>query len=435
MGRALFWWGLAGLVATIVGALGPWAEILGVTVDGIHDEVVLILASVSGAALLASAGWRRTALATLSMLGALGCCVAILHALADRHVLAGGPTDGFAVHPEWGIWLALAGSVSVVIASGAIVAGTARAGGVAPFPYGSRRAAKARSRAHQADRAPAQDASARGATRELFWERAKSMTPYVAVEQRGDVFLLPTSIDSKLFVRADRSEFAVLDRACAVLRRAGRLRENGAIVDVGAHIGTTTIHGLIQQGFERAVAIEPDPDHVPLLRANIALNGLDERVTVIAAGASDCARQRAFEPGTKGRDRRRWMKGRLVEEPSGTAITVETVTLDDLADADVVDPEHTGLLWFDCSRCEEAALRSADAFLARRVPIVFTLRKETLRESSPLLRRLRDTYEYAVDLRYPTLADPAETWAPTVLRIEELPALHLRRKLTDMLVY
>ena len=276
-----------------------------------------------------------------------------------------------------------------------------------------------------------------GQARAAFWQLAQSMTPYVAVEYRDDVFVLPTAIDGKVFVNAGRrSDLVVLERACAILRDARRLAGKETIVDVGAHIGTTTIPALTHHGFVRALAIEPDPAHLPLLRANIALNGLEEKVTVIAAGVSDTDReQQPFVQGSRKEGAYRWMKGRLAEEPSPDAVSVETVALDGLAEAGIVDPTTTGLLWFDCGRCEEQALRSASLFLEHRVPLVFTLRQRQFTEPGPLLDRLRETYEHAVDLRSPSLADPVSEWAPTFRPIDDLATLPEGKKITDVLVF
>jgi len=45
------------------------------------------------------------------------------------------------------------------------------------------------------------------------------MAPFVVMEHRDDVFVLPTAIDPKLFVKGGRSDFVVLERACAVLHK------------------------------------------------------------------------------------------------------------------------------------------------------------------------------------------------------------------------
>jgi FkbM family methyltransferase len=270
---------------------------------------------------------------------------------------------------------------------------------------------------------------------EEFWALAKAMTPYVAAQHHGIVYILPTKVGPKLFVNGGRSEFVVLQRACAILVDAGRLEGKETIVDVGAHIGTTSIAALTNHGFVRAVAIEPDPDHLPLLRANVALNGLDEKVTVIAAAMSDTAGRRQFNQGSRSEGADRWMKGRLAEKPLATAVAVETVALDALAEAGILDPAKLGLLWFDCSSCEKEALRSASAFLEHRVPLVFTLRRGQFSPASPLLARLRDTYEHMVDLRSPSLAEPVSAWTPTFRPVEDLVTLPEGKKLTDVLLF
>ena len=262
------------------------------------------------------------------------------------------------------------------------------------------------------------------------------MTPYVAVDRDGLVILLPTAIDAELFLASGRrSDLVVVERACSVLRSAGRLAGGETIVDVGAHIGTTTISALQHHGFAQAIAIEPDPRHLPLLRANVALNGVHDRVLVIAAGLSDRRRRQSFRQGTRKEGAYRWMKGRLVEEPSPGAIAVDTVTLDSLAEEGVADPSATGMLWFDCGSCEEYALDSASAFLGRRVPIVSTLRRRQTAEPTPLLAHVRANYEHVVDLRSPSLADPVSSWTPTLRPIDDLGALPERKKITDVLVF
>ncbi len=247
---------------------------------------------------------------------------------------------------------------------------------------------------------------------------------------------MPTEVDAKLFANGGRSDFVVLERACAILSDAGRLDGKESIVDVGAHVGTTSIAALVNHGFVRAVAIEPDPAHLPLLRANIALNGLHERVAVIEAAMSDDRRrEQPFLQGSRKEASYRWMKGRLVEERAPGAVAVDTVSLDGLAADAVVDPATTGLLWFDCSGCEQQALRASSAFLEHRVPLVLTLRRGQFTESTPLLERLQSIYEHVIDLRSPNLADPITAWAPTLRPVHDLVLLPEGKKLTDVLVF
>jgi FkbM family methyltransferase len=262
------------------------------------------------------------------------------------------------------------------------------------------------------------------------------MTPYVAADHRGIVYLVPTSVEPKFFLDDGRAEFVVLERACRVLRDLGRLAEGQTFVDVGAHIGTTSLTAVATHGFARAVAIEPDPAHLPLLRANVALNQLGDRVVVVAGAMSDSRRQeQAFQQGSRKQDRTRWMKGRLVDDGSETSVRVDTLSLDGLVEDGAIDPDATGLLWFDCAGCEGRALQTATTFLERGVPLVITVRRNQFAEPTPLLERLQTTYDRAIDLRSPRLADPVSTWSPTVRPVEDLAVLPEDKKLTDVLVY
>ena len=77
-----------------------------------------------------------------------------------------------------------------------------------------------------------------------------------------------------------------LDATIALARAHGRLPDGGVFVDVGANIGTMTIYALLSGTFERAIAVEPDPGNLDILRRNLEANGLTEKVTVIEAAAS-----------------------------------------------------------------------------------------------------------------------------------------------------
>jgi len=268
--------------------------------------------------------------------------------------------------------------------------------------------------------------------RKEFFELAREITPYVAAEYEGTVFVVPTTADERLFVNQRRKDLRILRQAIATVREHGA-RTGPTFVDVGAHIGTSTVSALAHHGFERAVAIEPDPDNVRLLRANLALNGMDERATVVPAAVSNA-------PGTASFTRRDpesgpayWTKGRITEEPIPGALVVDVVTLDGLADQGIVDPGDAGLLWLDCQKYEAAALQAAGRFLEGRVPVAFALRARELSPESPYLELLRD-YERFVDLRRDDGAAADGTWGPVFEPLEELIARRAGTKsLTDVL--
>jgi FkbM family methyltransferase len=261
------------------------------------------------------------------------------------------------------------------------------------------------------------------------------LTPYVAAEHPDGVFLVPTRAHKKFFIRGEPKDARVLERAVDILRRRGCSPEQSTLVEVGAHIGMTSIAALTRHGFARAVAIEPDSDNLRLLRANVALNGLHDRVTVIDGAVADIPGLRQFLPGRRAGpgEAYSWTKGRLTDAPSPGSITLKTFTLDGLCEAGLIDPAATGLVWLDCQKHEEEALRSASILFERRVPIVFVLRPGKLERSRALARALGQAYESVVELRHPA-PRPELEWSPVFQPIDALVTLSDRKRLTDVLV-
>jgi FkbM family methyltransferase len=271
--------------------------------------------------------------------------------------------------------------------------------------------------------------------RKEFLAQARSMTPLVAAEYEGSIFVFPPSLGEKFFVNSDRKDLRILGQAVATLRDTGSLGGT-TFVDVGAHIGTTTVSALAHQGFERAVAIEPDPDNLRLLRANLALNRLGDSVTVVPAAISDTPGSAYFLQGDPATSPAFWTKGRLTAEPTAGALPIDVVTLDALAADGVVDPSSTGLLWLDCQKREQEALRAASRFLEARVPLVFALRHRDVAENGPALAALGDVYGRFVDLRRNELTERGEPWSPVAESLGELLERRSQKKgLTDVLVY
>ena len=61
------------------------------------------------------------------------------------------------------------------------------------------------------------------------------------------------------------------------------------LIDIGANIGPICIPAVKRNYVKQAIAIEPGPDNARLLRANVALNSLHDRIIVheCAVGASE----------------------------------------------------------------------------------------------------------------------------------------------------
>jgi FkbM family methyltransferase len=199
---------------------------------------------------------------------------------------------------------------------------------------------------------------------------------------------------------------------------------------VGAHVGTTAIAAVRRFGFGSAVAFEPEIENYRLLRANIALNGLDAQIATFdvaisnRVGTAELKLRPAFGA-----------KHRLLDHPEAgtTTVAVPVTTLDALAAEGRLDPERAGLLWLDVERHELEVLEGARTLVERAVPVVIEFTPRALRRDrklDPLTDLLTRHYSHVVDLRQRSKD------GPELVPVADLPALAAGygRGFTDLLV-
>lgn len=181
--------------------------------------------------------------------------------------------------------------------------------------------------------------------------------PYL-VTGNPEHFVVATAdkvIGRELFLHGE-FDFAKLQTALAIIEREGRPRPQH-LIDVGANIGTIVIPALARGLMQSATAVEPHPSNLRLLRANLALNGLSERVRVLAQAVGTESHASLFltESSTNSGNH---SIGRM-------GLPVASTRLDD------VDCPHDGaLLWMDIEGYEGHALRGAPNLLAAGIPLV-----------------------------------------------------------------
>src|SRR4051794_9802760 len=218
------------------------------------------------------------------------------------------------------------------------------------------------------------------AKRLAYFDEAAHYTPYVATQAGEALFLVKTEdkhIARSLFGKQSRGELAVLGRAAAAVRGLfgdAHVAER-MFVDVGANIGTTSIPAVLSEGFASAVAIEPEPENVRVLRLNVLLNDLDERITVLPVAVSDAVGESELVV-TPDRGGKHWLaadqttRERKRSGRERETLTVKTVTVDRLAETGEIDVERTGLMWIDAEAHEGHILAGATALLERGTPLV-----------------------------------------------------------------
>ena len=198
------------------------------------------------------------------------------------------------------------------------------------------------------------------------------------------------------------------------------LANRRVLLDVGANLGTICIPLVAAGHFERAIAVEPDPLNLRLLRTNIALNELHERIAVLnRAAADDDNRTLSLErsPVNTG-DHRISVSNEPGQqrEEDRNRIEVQSITIDTIVEADSASANEF-LIWMDVQGYEGWALAGAVQTLAHTPPLVLEFwpyGMQRARSFDALLQALAQ-YRWFVDL-----ADPnAERRG-----INELQALH-----------
>jgi FkbM family methyltransferase len=169
------------------------------------------------------------------------------------------------------------------------------------------------------------------------------------------------------------------------------------------------------------------------------LNDLDGRVSVVSAAASSHAGKAKFDRIRDPRRPHQIGSGRLTGDSgskrgksASDLLDVETVSLDQLIERQMIDPEQTRLLWLDVQGHEDEVLFGAMGLVQRQVPIVLALRPHLLGRPAALAELLREHYDVLIDLRHPTLKSG---WEPRVEPIAGLEGRFGKRLSTDVLVH
>jgi FkbM family methyltransferase len=282
-----------------------------------------------------------------------------------------------------------------------------------------------------------------------FFAEAAGFTPFLGVvDTNGAKFIVQTSdetVGRSLFLKGSRGEYRILETTLEILEAAGRAKRlaGTTFLDIGANIGTTTVAALQLHGrdgsgvFARAIACEPEPTNVRLLKLNTVLNDIDDRVRVFPVALSDEIGTATLLLHPRNSGAHAVQTGKM-QDHGFQHVVVEQVTFDHLVERGLTDPDEVGIAWMDVQGHEGHVLNGAQALMRRGVPVVFEFYPNYLRLSGGLAKlhsALRDHYTHFVDLRA-AFAGGKEGRRP----VRELKEYSLKfgmpgeRKYTDLLV-
>ncbi len=269
--------------------------------------------------------------------------------------------------------------------------------------------------------------------------RLARVTPYAVAEHDGLSFLAPTrgcGIGPGLLSGRSRPEFVVLGRAVQLLAELGFRIEGSTFVDVGAHIGTTTIPAVSRHGFARAIALEPDPGNARLLRVNAVLGDVADRVVVVEAAASSAPGRARFARGFRRGEPDDGVGSLELRGREDDVFEVALTTVDREISRVGVSAEDVGLLWLDVQGHEVEALTGATSLVDRRVPVVLAFRSRTAVRSEPvsaLAEFCEGRCGSFVDLRDPHVYKKRE-WQSRLRPLESISTFVPKRASTDLLL-
>ncbi len=258
----------------------------------------------------------------------------------------------------------------------------------------------------------------------------RRVTPLVGVEQDGVRYAIstrePWGLGFSTFVYRVFDEQTICRLEAALGRHTGiETLEGLTIVEVGANIGTGTVSMLIRHGAKRIVAIEPDPENVRFLKANLALNGVEDRVDIHQIALSDSdgvlTLERSSDNSGDHRIRVPTPHGPdLAGEQQRVVIDVPARRLDSLVHAGELDADGVGLVWMDAQGHEAHILAGADTLWAAKMPILTEYWPYGLRRVGAL-----DRFHELVAQRCETVVDLRSCYdePPTVLEASRVAEL------------
>lgn len=156
-----------------------------------------------------------------------------------------------------------------------------------------------------------------------------------------------------------------VDRLLAALGEHGLSQKGRVLLELGGNIGTQTVYFALSGAYGHVVSVEPDPRNFRLLAANIADNGLQDRISLFNCAAGDRDGHLDFYLNGKNHGK----SSALRQSGADEKISVPVRPVNDILAEAGVGADDVGLIWMDIEGYEPVACRSMQALMARKVPL------------------------------------------------------------------
>lgn len=236
----------------------------------------------------------------------------------------------------------------------------------------------------------------------LHAEDATSINGAIALVYRGDDHVIAVHPHDRTIgqsiKRTGSYQREEIDFAIDHLRGIGRLK-GSVFLDVGANIGTQSLYALRSGAFRAAVAFEPEPTNLALLRFNLALNGLGGDVTVhpVACGSDETTMELWLNPENFG------AHSLIAPKRDHGSVTVPVVPVDIVLSNMGLSVETVGMVSLDVEGHEPAAIQGMSTTLAHRPPLLIELNPDGPGFGA-MIKNLTSLYDTVLQLSGPNLA-------------------------------
>jgi FkbM family methyltransferase len=179
-------------------------------------------------------------------------------------------------------------------------------------------------------------------------------------------------------------------------------RARPILIDIGAHVGGTTISALRAGSVQHVYAAEPDPQNYAALLANVSANGLAARVTAECCAIADTDGEGRLHRGPRSTAHALVPPGRAMKADKVT--TVPTRRLSTWITTHDILPSAIQFVKLDAQGWEGRILEGADRLLADGgiVWIIEVSPKHLEAAGTPLpilLDQLAGWFTHAIDIR------------------------------------
>jgi FkbM family methyltransferase len=149
------------------------------------------------------------------------------------------------------------------------------------------------------------------------------------------------------------------------------------ILELGANIGTQTVYFFDYLNVQGVIAVEPEPENVDLLNMNVLLNGLSDKVSVVAKAVSSRPGMLEFAKFHVNSARSAVVSPSIIEEGRQTDHTVLRVPADT---ADNICPSPD-FVWIDVEEHEIEVLKGMRGIIERKVPMLIEISRQALSDA------------------------------------------------------